>query len=111
MNRNIKELTEKFFYDITFSFDGFSNLLNVKHCNQALDLGLNVAAAFNIKKTENLPKKIFVPEFQRTLKIIDGDLSDERFNDEKGGHLVGLRFKQPRGNRISSEDVKNFCIA
>ena len=45
------------------------------------------------------------------LKIIDGDLSDERFNDEKGGHLVGLRFKQPRGNRISSEDVKNFCIA
>ena len=111
VNRNIKELTEKFFYDITFSFDGFSNLLNVKHCNQALNFGLNVAAAFNIKKTENLPKKIYVPEFQRTLKIIDGDLSDERFNDEKGGHLVGLRFKQPRAAQMTPEDVKNFCIA
>jgi len=111
VNRNIKELTEKFFYDLTFSFDGFSNLINIEHCKKALDLGLNVAAAFNIKKNENLPEKIYIPEFQRTLKIIDGDLSDERFNDEKGGHLVGLRFKQPRGNRISSEDVKNFCIA
>ena len=111
VNRDIKKLTNDFLYDLTFSFDGFSNLINIEHCKKALNLGLNVAAAFNIKKTENLPKKIFVPEFQRTLKIIDGDLSDERFNDEKGGHLVGLRFKQPRGNRISLEDVKSFCIA
>ena len=111
VNRNIKELTEKFFYDLTFSFDGFSNLSNVKHCNEALDLGLNVAAAFNIKKTENLPEKIYIPEFKRTLKVIDGDLSDERFNDPKGDHLVGLRFKQPRGAQMTSEDVKSFCIA
>ena len=111
INRNIKELTEKFLYDLTFSFDGFSNLLNVNHCNQALDMGLNVAAAFNIKKTENLPEKIYIPEFKRTLKVIDGDLSDERFNDPKGDHLVGLRFKQPRGAQMTSEDVKNFCIA
>ena len=104
-------MTEKFLYDLTFSFDGFSNLLNVKHCNEALDLGLNVAAAFNIKKTENLPEKIYIPEFKRSLKVIDSDISDERFNDPKGGYLCGLRFKQPRGIRMTSEDVKNFCIA
>jgi len=54
---------------------------NWQECVLALNSGINVAVVFNQ-----------VPESYKGYKVIDGDLSDERFNDQKGV-IVGLKAK------------------
>jgi len=95
-------------YHLTASFDGHSNTANHKICIDALNNGVNVAAAFNIKRSQPLPERVNL--FGRSLQVVDGDISDSRFDDVTGGHVIGLRFKQPRATKYSAEDVASFCI-
>ena len=94
-------------YHLTASFDGHSNTANHKVCIDAINSGVNVAAAFNIKKSQPLPECISLLGF--SLPVLDGDLSDSRF-DDIAGCLIGLRFKQPRATKYNAEDVASFCI-
>jgi hypothetical protein len=94
-------------YHLTASFDGHSNAANHRVCIDALNNGVNVAAAFNIKKSQPLPERVNLLGF--SLPVLDGDLSDSRF-DDIAGCLIGLRFKQPRATKYSAEDVASFCI-
>ena len=110
-------------YHLTFSFDGWNNAANLKLCRDALANGINVAAAFNLKKKENLPEYINCaaiygknPAYNgRMLYVQDGDLSDYRPNDqhggENGGSIIGLRFKLPHGTKYTAEEKAAFCIA
>jgi len=54
---------------------------NWDDCILALNSGINVAVVFNQ-----------VPDTYKGYKVIDGDVSDERFNDQKGV-IVGLKAK------------------
>jgi len=94
-------------YHLTASFDGHSNAANHKICVDAINNGVNVAAAFNIRKSQPLPERVNLLGF--SLPVLDGDLSDSRF-DDIAGCLIGLRFKQPRATKYSAEDVASFCI-
>jgi len=94
-------------YHLTASFDGHGNARNHKVCVDALDNGVNVAAAFNIKKSQPLPERVNLLGF--SLPVLDGDVSDSRF-DDVAGCLIGLRFKQPRATKYSAVDVASFCI-
>jgi hypothetical protein len=69
-------------YDITFSYTGY----NMDKCKTMLDRGIRVAAVFG-----TLP----LPESFMGRKVIDGDLYDMRYRDEKG-IIVGLKFKKVR---------------
>lgn len=53
----------------------------------AINEGYNVAVVFNLKKSDSKPK------FWRNFPVIDGDETDVRFMDPKGGHIVGLYAK------------------
>lgn len=106
-------------YHLTFSFDGWNNPQNVANCADALKAGLNVAAAFNLKRGAILPEYINAaalfgenPNYMgRVLYIQDGDISDYRPADTEGGSIIGLRFKLPHGANYTAQDVENFCIA
>jgi hypothetical protein len=107
-------------YHLTFSFDGWKNLQNLKICRDALRAGVNVAAAFNLKKGQELPHYVdcsrfdFLPSDKvtgRVFAVLDGDLTDFRPSDIGGGHIVGLRFKLPHGINYTDADKKAFCIA
>lgn len=69
-------------YHLTFS----RSESNDDHIPTALDHGMNVAVVFDTKKKHSLPKNYM------DLPVIDGDVSDLRFNDPKGS-VVGLRAK------------------
>ena len=94
-------------YHLTVSFDGHNNIRNHKIVADAIKNGVNVAAAFNIKKSESLPEFINLCGYQ--LPVLDGDISDSRF-DDVAGCIIGLRFKQPRGTIYNKEDIANFCV-
>jgi hypothetical protein len=107
-------------YHLTFSFDGWNNKANLAICRDALQAGVNVAAAFNLKRGQSLPDCIDASRFnlpQRclftggVLAVLDGDLTDFRPSDATGGHIVGLRFKLPHGINYSDADKQAFCIA
>jgi hypothetical protein len=106
-------------YHLTFSFDGWDNAANLKIAKSALLAGVNVAAAFNLKKGQNLPACINAaaiygdnPTFTgRILFVEDGDLSDYRPSDPKGCHIIGLRFKLPHGIKYTAAEKMAFCIA
>lgn len=49
--------------------------------------GINVAVVFNVKKGQPLPADYL------GFPVLDGDLTDNRFNDP-AGHIVGLRVKK-----------------
>lgn len=107
-------------YHLTFSFDGWDNKANLSICRDALQSGVNVAAAFNLKRGQSLPDCIDGSRFnlpQRclftggVLAVLDGDLTDYRPSDASGGHIVGLRFKLPHGINYSDADKQAFCIA
>jgi len=70
-------------YHLTFS----KNESNDEECEAALRLGINVAVVFNTKKGERLPKS------WKESYTYDGDESDVRFEDPKGGWVIGLRAK------------------
>jgi hypothetical protein len=70
-------------YKLTFSFSGY----NWSDCMAALNMGINVAAVFNIKKGMPLPESL------AGYPVIDGDINDYRAGDSSGV-IVGLRFKR-----------------
>jgi hypothetical protein len=71
-------------YHFTYSFSGY----NWDKCRKFLDSGINVAMVF----------KNALPLTYQGYKVINGDLSDERYLDKKGV-IVGLRYKVPRGKK------------
>jgi len=72
-----------------------------KQINYALKRGANLATVFVVKKGEDLPKT------HRGLKVIDGDIDDNRINDPKN-IIVGLRLK---GNKaIKNANNSNFAF-
>ena len=74
----------------------------------ALDQGLNLAAAFNIKRSELLPETVTLHGLK--FKVLDGDVTDYRPQDaSQGTHIVGLRLKRVPG--MTPEQIKEFCIA
>lgn len=103
-------------YHLTFSFDGWSNKANLKLCREALNNGVNVAAAFNVKRGDVLPLYVSGGHFceswhGRTLYVQDGDLTDFRPSDTQGGSIIGLRFKLPHGAQWTEADRQAFCLA
>jgi hypothetical protein len=119
IKRNWAECT-RLGYHLTFSFDGWENAANLKICRDALQAGVNVAAAFSVKRGQSLPDCIDGTRFNLpqkclftggVLAVLDGDLTDHRPSDTSGGHIVGLRFKLPHGIKYSESDKQAFCIA
>ena len=76
--------------------------------SKALELGLNYACAFNLKKSQDLPKQFTYKGIK--LNVIDGDITDARFTDDnKTTNIVGLHFKIV----VNKDNAKklDFCIA
>jgi len=90
LNRNIKHLDN---YHLTIS----RNEINK---DVIKDIPNNKAYVFNIKRNDKLPK------YYDNKKVIDGDLHDLRFLDDKNV-IVGLRYK---GNNKALKDNK-FVIS
>ncbi len=67
-------------YDLTFSYSGVTAFN--KYNNKAIDNGMRIAVVFNGK----------LPESFNGMRVIDGDLYDSRFIDDKG-IVVGLKAK------------------
>ena len=110
------------FYDYTKridrNFDKCKNELNYhltlshgsKHdtFKKALELGLNYAAAFNLKKSQDLPKNLTYKGIK--LNVIDGDITDYRpLDNNNKTNIVGLHFKIVV-NKDNSKKL-DFCIA
>ena len=110
------------FYDYTKridrNFDKCKNELNYhltlshgsKHdtFKKALELGLNYAAAFNLKKSQELPKQFTYKGIK--LNVIDGDITDYRpLDNNNKTNIVGLHFKIV----VNKDNAKklDFCIA
>ncbi len=103
-------------YHLTFSFDGWDNAKNLKIASDALANNVNIAAAFNIKKGKTLEfDALSADKIKRWLGavpiIVDGDITDYRPSDPKGGAVVGLRFKLPHGIKYTQAEKLAFCIA
>ena len=103
-------------YHLTFSFDGWDNAKNLKIASDALANNVNIAAAFNIRKGKTLEfDALSADKIKRWLGavpiIVDGDITDYRPSDPKGGAIVGLRFKLPHGIEYSQAEKLAFCIA
>jgi hypothetical protein len=110
-------------YHLTFSFDGWENAANLKLCREAIEAGVNVAAAFNLKRKQDLPMYLNCaalfgqnPAYVgRVMYIQDGDLTDYRPADQyggpMGGSIIGLRFKLPHGIKYTQAEKLAFCIA
>ena len=103
-------------YHLTFSFDGWDNASNLKIASDAMANNVNLAAAFNIKKGRDLIwDALSADKVKRWLGAVpivcDGDLTDYRPADPKGGVIIGLRFKLPHGLNYSDADKMAFCIA
>jgi hypothetical protein len=106
-------------YHLTYSFDGWDNAKNIKLCKEALINGINVAAAFNVKKGHKLPIEINADKLNLrkkytwggVLPVVDGDLTDFRPSDPAAGVIIGLRFKLPHGIKYTQAEKLAFCIA
>jgi len=75
---------------------------------KALELGLNYAAAFNLKKSQELPKQFTYKGIK--LNVIDGDITDFRpLDNNNKTNIVGLHFKIV----VNKDNAKklDFCIA
>lgn len=102
-------------YHLTFSFDGWDNSSNLKLCSEAIANGVNIAAAFNVKRGRPLPLVLEsggLADFN--LPIVDGDLTDYRPADP-AGVIVGLRYKLPVGSPMGPVEKdafkRAFCIS
>jgi hypothetical protein len=82
-------------YDLTFSYNGKNWLISQAILNE----GMNVAVIFNIKKGQPLPTTY------KGYKVLDGDLTDYRPNDEKGC-IVGLRWKKI-ADKATNDEIRN----
>jgi hypothetical protein len=70
-------------YHLTFSLSES----NDKDARKAIDAGFNLAVVLNIGP------KVAKPSAWNGFPVIDGDISDIRFKDKKGGHVVALSAK------------------
>ena len=108
-------------YHLTFSFDGWDNAANLKIAKSALLAGVNLAAAFNLKRGQSLPIEISADGLDlpsstvfhpgAVLPVVDGDLTDYRPADPAMGVIIGLRFKLPHGINYTAAEKMAFCIA
>jgi len=87
-------------YHLTFSFSGE----NWRACQMLLERGVSVAVCFDLKKGDNLP------ETYQGYKVIDGDVHDLRFLDERGV-IVGLRYKLPKRKNARNSEGKGTIQA
>lgn len=92
-NRLTKEIPAN--YHLTFS----KSENNDSECIQALKLGFNVAVVFDTKKGEALPAS------WNGFPVYDGDDTDTRFLDPKGGFVIGLRAKGQ-----AKKDASGFVV-
>lgn len=92
-NRLEKEIPGN--YHITFS----KNESNAIECVGALKLGVNVAVVFATKKGDALPAT------WNGYPVYDGDDTDVRFQDPKGGYVIGLRAKGK-----AKRDMTDFVV-
>lgn len=83
-------------YHLTFSQHEDNNV----DCKKALELGFNVATVMSVKKKEQLPPVV------NSYPVFDGDETDLRFLDPKGGHIIGLRAKGD-----AKKDKNGFSIS
>jgi hypothetical protein len=81
LNRLTKDLPTN--YHITFS----QNESNGFEVMTALNSGFNAAVVFNVKKGDDMIKE------WNGYPVYDGDDTDLRFMDPKGGYVIGLRAK------------------
>lgn len=95
-------------YHLTVSYDGADNIANSKIVRDALSHGVNVAAAFNIKRGQDLPDSWMLQSEVRS--VIDGDKSDYRPADGYQGAIIGLRFKLPHGIKWTESERDSFCL-
>jgi hypothetical protein len=108
-------------YHLTFSFDGWDNASNIKIAKSALLAGVNLAAAFNLRRGQALPVEISANGLDlpssaifhpgAVLPVLDGDLTDYRPSDPAMGVIIGLRFKLPHGINYTAAEKMAFCIA
>jgi hypothetical protein len=96
-------------YHLTFSYDGAGNAANMKLAANALTNGVNIAAAFDVKRGKPLPSLAYIGT--KKFAVVDGDLTDYRPSDPKGYSIIGLRFKLPHGVKYSQAEKKAFCLA
>jgi hypothetical protein len=82
-------------YDLTFS----RSENNAEDCDRLIKLGVNIATVFSTKKKDTLPLSY------NGRQVLDGDISDLRFMDKKGGFYLGLRAKG-----TASKDTSGFVI-
>jgi hypothetical protein len=94
-------------YHLTFSYDGMGNHANHKLAADAIKVGVNVAAAFNIKKSGKLPEFAWLGA--QKFPVVNGDLTDYRPADPMGC-IVGLRFKLPHGIDYTDAEKEAFCM-
>ncbi len=92
-NRLTKEIPSN--YHLTFSKSENNDI----ECIQALKLGFNVAVVFDTKKGDALPAS------WNGFPVYDGDDTDTRFLDPKGGYVIGLRAKGQ-----AKKDISGFVV-
>jgi hypothetical protein len=92
------ELLKKYAnYFLTFSYDGFEKTW--KTCEEFLQNNGNVSV-------------VFYPEIPKTFKkykVIDGDLDDLRYLDERGC-IVGLKYKRTKNDNIEKIMNNRFIV-
>jgi hypothetical protein len=94
MNHNIPN------YQLTFSYTG----RNTQKSVDVLAKGNNVAVVFDVKANKALPQQYM------GYKVVDGDLTDFRPNDDKG-IIIGLRFKEIGNKEISKQIKESVFVA
>ena len=102
IDRNFKKI-KALNYHITLSHGSKHDTFK-----KALELGLNYAAAFNLKKSQDLPKNFTYKGIK--LNVIDGDITDYRpLDNNNKTNIVGLHFKIV----VNKDNAKklDFCIA
>jgi len=103
IDRNFDKCKNELNYHLTLSHGSKEDTFR-----KALELGLNYACAFNLKKSQDLPKNFTYRGIK--LNVIDGDITDARFTDDnKTTNIVGLHFKIV----VNKDNAKklDFCIA
>ena len=96
LNRLSKDIPTN--YHLTFS-QSESNAFEVV---TALNSGFNAAVVFSTKKGEELPKE------WNGFPVHDGDDTDLRFMDPKGGYVIGLRAKGKAKKDMSGFVIRDF---
>jgi len=86
-------------YHLTFSRGG----KNENEAINVLNRGGNVAVVFNTKKGKALP------DYYKGFKVVDGDISDLRFLDEKNV-VVGLRLKGRKNIKKNKLNPSSFVV-